>query len=54
MAHSLINTGIAAYGLAFPFVQYLVAPNVDALTPFTITALDIPDIQLRQALEVVS
>jgi len=53
MAHCLLNTGIAAYGLAKPFVQYMVTPIIDDITPFTIKPDDIPDLTFREALQIV-
>jgi len=54
MAHSFLHTGIAAYGIAKPIVEYLLTKDIDSEYPFVIEACDIPDMEVRHALEIVS
>jgi len=49
MAHSFVHTGIACYGLSRAIVRFLLTGKIE-----TIDRRDIPDLETRRVLEMVS
>jgi len=49
MVHSLIHTGVAAYGLGRAVVRFIITGKIETIDP-----RDIPDLEARNALTIVS
>jgi hypothetical protein len=53
MAHSLIHCGVAGFGIAQPIVEYLLSNDVDSQFHFTVSAEDIPSMEVRETIQIV-